>query len=116
MDPRDVEPLDAAEAVARLLQAEAEAREALARSEADATREVARARDDARALLAAADRRIEAAAQRARARLEHAIAELRAARHALEAPAMQDDARRARLAAAVERLAAQLTTPDDGGR
>lgn len=106
-----MEALDPSAAVARLLEAEAAAQEALQRCEDAAAREAVDAREAARALLARADRRIEAAAQRALARLERELAELRAA-----APGAVPEEPAAPLEAAVERLAARLTTPDDGER
>jgi hypothetical protein len=48
--------------------------------------------------------------------LQRAVAALRAESHKLDAPAAADEAGEARLVAAVERLAAKLTTHADGDR
>jgi hypothetical protein len=114
MSAAGIGPMDAAQAAARLLEAEGAARVTVQRCEADAAREVEAAREAARQHLERAERRIERAARGALERLERSVAELRATARALDTSSAAGDPREARLGEAVERLAAQLTTQADG--
>lgn len=106
----DTTPLDAEDAVARLLEAETEARAQVGRREAEAARELEAARERARSVLERADARSRAASLRFRERHEASLAELRGAAEAIDARGVAADPRFAWLDRAVERLAAALTT------
>lgn len=105
---KDIAPVDAA--IAQVLQAEQAARDAVARCAAQAESWVAQARDAARQTAERAQARIARVHAFAQVQLDARLAALDAARLALErsaAAAAPDDAR---LRAAVERLAAELTS------
>ncbi len=106
--------LDAEEAVARLLEAEAAARDALARSEAQAAARLEAARERARALLERSERRVAAASAAHRERIARELAQLRSEARGLGAAQAADDPRLDRLENAVARLAARMTGAGDG--
>ena len=100
--------LDTSHAIARVLQAEAEARDAVAKCERDAQRVVQTAKARARAISDRADARIASAHTALAGRVAADVERLEAEGAALEAKA-GDSPDSGRLAAAVAALAAELT-------
>jgi hypothetical protein len=96
-------------AIVRVLQAEQSARDAVAQCATDAERLRQEARARARAIAERAAERVARVHASTEARLQSAIARLNAQRAALLQPAPPDPGEPARVARALDRLAAELT-------
>ena len=97
-------------AMARVLAAESKARDALESSRREAARTLHEARTTSKAIAATAARRISAVRSAMERRLAERLAILETQERAALASGEVDAAERERLAHAVERLAAELTT------
>lgn len=96
-------------AVARVLDAEREAREAVERCHEQARSDLARARSGAREVLNRADRRISAVHERCAKGLGHALDRLRTETEAIPLEPTVDASTHRRLATVVQRIAAEMT-------